>query len=506
MKLPPGYVPGVGVVAPTARGGFGERLLRRLGWADGEGLGKDGQGRADAVTVTKKADLAGVSWEGVGAGAGGGACAAASGGAAAGPTPTSTSHPRLPSLSPFQIGVDPAAPTVDWADKWWEGAYAKAAAGVKTDTAGRASTSTSSSSGGDGGGGGSETPSSSSSPDDDDDDPDHAARLAEAVGAPAPAPAPRVRRRRLNGDGTAATGSAAELAIAAAATSSRSTPRGGATFGGRAGKLARLRAQEAELGGAARERLLHGRGDAGARTAGSAAVLQQPPVEAEGSKKARPPPLRAPPTPPPQPQLGPAPTPPQAGWWGAGRFIWAGPLGGVGAEKAAALAGTADAKTARGFIEADQEGLVDRAEAGKSSWRRGLGAKKGGGGSGGGPAWEGKKTTFDEGEDGEEGGEVPALPAPPPTAASLPKKWRAAAAAVLGGAAKGRLASGDLAASLRADPAALAVAVAASSRFMVDKKGRVSLAVTTTTVDNDTDTQQADTQEKKKKKRKGGAA
>jgi hypothetical protein len=61
MKLPPGHVPGVGVVAPTARGGLGERLLRAQGWADGRGLGKDGQGRADAVTVAFKADTAGVS-------------------------------------------------------------------------------------------------------------------------------------------------------------------------------------------------------------------------------------------------------------------------------------------------------------------------------------------------------------------------------------------------------------------------------------------------------------
>ena len=61
MKLPPGYVPGVGVVAPPgARGGLGERLLRRAGWTDGQGLGKDGQGRADAVAVSMKADLAGV--------------------------------------------------------------------------------------------------------------------------------------------------------------------------------------------------------------------------------------------------------------------------------------------------------------------------------------------------------------------------------------------------------------------------------------------------------------
>jgi hypothetical protein len=62
MKLPPGHVPGIGVVAPTARGGLGERLLRAQGWADGLGLGKDGQGRADAVSIAFKADTTGVSF------------------------------------------------------------------------------------------------------------------------------------------------------------------------------------------------------------------------------------------------------------------------------------------------------------------------------------------------------------------------------------------------------------------------------------------------------------
>ena len=375
---------------------------------------------------------------------------------------------------------------------------------MKTDTAGRGGGSSSSSSSGCEGGGGREAASSfsSSSSSDDDDDPDHAARLAAAVGAPAPArPA-----RRLNGDGTAATGSAAELAIAAAATASTATPRGGATCGGRAGKLARLRAQEAELAGAARERL-HGQGAAAVSAAAAAAVKPPPPPMPKKAKKVTAPP---PPTPPPQPQLGPAPTPPPAGWWGAGRFVWAGPLGGVGAEAAAARAGAAAAgaaaatATPRGFSEADQEGLLARAEAGKSSGRRGLGAKKGAGG-GGGPAWEGKKTTFDDDEEegGEGGAALPALdptahePAPPaPAAGGLPKKWKAAAASALGGAPKGRLAVGDLAAVLGADRAALGTALAASSRFCVDKKGRVALAAAD-------DAQPAGTAKDKKKRRKG---
>lgn len=60
MKLPPGFVPGVGVHRPTAYGGFGEKLLRQLGWKDGEGLGAERQGITAAIKVTKKDDNLGV--------------------------------------------------------------------------------------------------------------------------------------------------------------------------------------------------------------------------------------------------------------------------------------------------------------------------------------------------------------------------------------------------------------------------------------------------------------
>lgn len=63
MKLPPGHVPGVGVVKATALGGLGERLLRKFGWTDGDGLGVGRRGRATPVETKQKSDNAGVSGE-----------------------------------------------------------------------------------------------------------------------------------------------------------------------------------------------------------------------------------------------------------------------------------------------------------------------------------------------------------------------------------------------------------------------------------------------------------
>lgn len=61
MKLPHNHVPGVGLVAASARGGLGERLLRKFGWTDGDGLGVGRQGRATPVETKQKSDNAGVS-------------------------------------------------------------------------------------------------------------------------------------------------------------------------------------------------------------------------------------------------------------------------------------------------------------------------------------------------------------------------------------------------------------------------------------------------------------
>ena len=61
MKLPPGHVAGQGVVKPKCTGGFGERMLRTMGWATGQGLGREAQGIVEAIQVKKKEDTVGVS-------------------------------------------------------------------------------------------------------------------------------------------------------------------------------------------------------------------------------------------------------------------------------------------------------------------------------------------------------------------------------------------------------------------------------------------------------------
>lgn len=60
MKLPAGYVPGEGVYKATAYGGFGERLLKRMGWEEGRGLGTNQHGITSAIEVKKKEDQTGV--------------------------------------------------------------------------------------------------------------------------------------------------------------------------------------------------------------------------------------------------------------------------------------------------------------------------------------------------------------------------------------------------------------------------------------------------------------
>ena len=60
MKLPLGYVAGEGILKPTGYGGYGERMLKSMGWDKGQGLGKSGQGMKDAIEVKKKEDTVGV--------------------------------------------------------------------------------------------------------------------------------------------------------------------------------------------------------------------------------------------------------------------------------------------------------------------------------------------------------------------------------------------------------------------------------------------------------------
>lgn len=61
MKLPPGYVAGVGVHKASGFGGFGQRMLERMGWNKGQGLGKDKSGMTEALDVKEKKDVLGVS-------------------------------------------------------------------------------------------------------------------------------------------------------------------------------------------------------------------------------------------------------------------------------------------------------------------------------------------------------------------------------------------------------------------------------------------------------------
>ncbi|KAL4422211.1 hypothetical protein ABPG77_009686 [Micractinium sp. CCAP 211/92] len=88
MKLPPGHVAGQGVVKPKCTGGFGERMLRSMGWEAGKGLGKEGQGMKEAIQVKKKEDTVGVGGNG----------------------------------------------SYAWGDKWWEKAFDSAVATVDEDS------------------------------------------------------------------------------------------------------------------------------------------------------------------------------------------------------------------------------------------------------------------------------------------------------------------------------------------------------------------------------------
>ena len=45
--------------APKVSGGFGEYILRKMGWKEGEGLGKDRSGEVDPLTLDIKQDMKG---------------------------------------------------------------------------------------------------------------------------------------------------------------------------------------------------------------------------------------------------------------------------------------------------------------------------------------------------------------------------------------------------------------------------------------------------------------
>ncbi|KAF8062046.1 TMN7 [Scenedesmus sp. PABB004] len=208
----------------TAYGGVGQKMLEAMGWSKGQGLGKEKRGMTEALEVKKKEDTLGV-----GAAAGGG---------------------------------------WKWDWRYWEDAYTTGlqslgkrgsskkrrrggSGGSESSartSAGASSGSSSESGSGSGGSDNSDSDSSSSSSGSDSSDSDssesdaeHKARLAAAVG-----PA-------LNRDGTTANASAAELKLAAALAKGSRGPAG--RFGGREGKMARIRAQEAAQAAAVAQRL-----------------------------------------------------------------------------------------------------------------------------------------------------------------------------------------------------------------------------------------------------------
>ncbi|GIL91495.1 hypothetical protein Vretimale_18783 [Volvox reticuliferus] len=201
MKLPPGYVAGVGVQKATAYGGLGQKLMERMGWSKGQGLGKEKHGMKEAIEVKKKEDT---------------------------------------------LGVGANATSWNWENKYWEDAYNSAIKSINHETS---SSSSSSSGSGRTDIGGDGTSSSGSSDSDSDSDSGGATRRrgkrARKGSTTAQATVATVNR-----DGTVASASAAELRIAAELAKD---PWG--RWGGRAGKMARIRAQEQEEADRARAKL-----------------------------------------------------------------------------------------------------------------------------------------------------------------------------------------------------------------------------------------------------------
>ena len=60
MKLPVGHVAGKGVERASGFGGYGQRMLEKLGWQKGQGLGTNKDGITEAIEVKKKEDTLGV--------------------------------------------------------------------------------------------------------------------------------------------------------------------------------------------------------------------------------------------------------------------------------------------------------------------------------------------------------------------------------------------------------------------------------------------------------------
>ena len=265
MKLPENYVAGGRTRKATAMGGFGQGMLEKMGWRNGEGLGKERQGRAAPVEVTKKDDTKGLGGR-------------------------------------FDW---------DWSHDYAASAFDNALAAI-------------------GGGNDSGDSSSSSSSSGSSSDDECAAR---------------------NADGTASSASAAELRLARDLAKGNNLGR----FGGRAGKLARVREQEARLAAAASQPgPLQGKGAAAAPPVAAARQAAPQPrgliitVRGEELKMPSKPPKAQP-----------------ASWWGHAAFRSAGWLHGLQEELRAATE-----PRDRGFSEETQVSLYNRLQAQQSKVRR----------------------------------------------------------------------------------------------------------------------------------------
>jgi hypothetical protein len=262
MKLPEGYVPGVGVPKQKGGyGGFGQKMLEKMGWQRGQGLGKGKKGMSEAIAVSKKEDTLGVRLAPPPpppppllpppAAAG---CSALRAPPAAPAAPSSNAARALvPVLA--QVGATQTGWKWDW--KYWEDAYSRGLQSVAHDSgsgSGSGSDSDSGSGSGDDDAGGSDSRRAAGSGAESDDDTSGGTSSDDSSDGGEPALGRLLACAvAVNRDGTLATASSHELQIA---RSLSKDPRGWAgRFSGREGKMARIRAQEEQQAAEARSKL-----------------------------------------------------------------------------------------------------------------------------------------------------------------------------------------------------------------------------------------------------------
>lgn len=351
MKFPAGYVPGVGVVKASAYGGVGEKLLKSMGWADGQGLGKEGTGMKNAIEVKKKEDT---------------------------------------------TGVGAGSSSYKWEDKWWEKAYDSAVQTVGDSDAGTSSSDSEDDVVAPGHVAGTNrdgTKSSASA-----GELRLAARLSKAgrvaAGRFGGRDAKLERIRAHEARDAAEAGAKLGMPPPAAAPAAAAAGGSGRSDTTATGSAAR-RAEGAAVGSAGSPEALAGKTNKG--------KLNKKEKKALAAKEVAAPADLAPPAKKARIVIEPTKTAcviaadfvptPATGWWGARRFASAGCLEGLTEKRQEAAA--AQRAGRQQFNEGDQEKLYMEAHAGKTQGRVGLGQ-----GTGtvkvGGVKWEGRKVTFEE--------------------------------------------------------------------------------------------------------------